>query len=224
MEKDYTSTGKYSPYTWEGCVVKIADKIAYIGRDIEDAKTLGFLDEEALSILSGYAKKYDQKAINSTIIMNNLISDICNNSSVEKGICMSEEEYRMLSELKQFNYKYIYKHKLLEPYKNYTELIINTIFNSLHEIYDGRHTFAAIKKTNINSELLINSFSEWLSGYVEYDIVPDIYKQKALKKRNKKIYSKLEKEQLYDQAIIDYISGMTDRFAIKVFNEIIYYG
>lgn len=113
---------------------------------------------------------------------------------------------------------------MLEPYKNYTKLIINTIFNSLHEIYDGRHTFAAIKKTNIYSGLFSKSFSEWLSGYVEYDIVPDDYKQEALKRRNAKIYSKLEKKQIYDQAIIDYISGMTDRFAIKVFNEIIYYG
>ncbi len=36
---------QYNPYTWEGCVVKISDKIAYLGRDIEDAQILGFLDE-----------------------------------------------------------------------------------------------------------------------------------------------------------------------------------
>ena len=33
--KDYTRPNEYSPYTWEGCVVKIADKISYIGRDID---------------------------------------------------------------------------------------------------------------------------------------------------------------------------------------------
>ncbi len=37
-----------SPYTWEGCVVKISDKIAYLGRDIEDAKTLNILSKNNL--------------------------------------------------------------------------------------------------------------------------------------------------------------------------------
>ncbi|MEI6609076.1 MAG: HD domain-containing protein, partial [Deltaproteobacteria bacterium] len=34
---------QYRPYTWEGCVVKISDKIAYLGRDIEDALALKIL-------------------------------------------------------------------------------------------------------------------------------------------------------------------------------------
>ena len=42
---DYKYPNQFKPYTWEGCVVKIADKIAYLGRDIQDAITLGILDE-----------------------------------------------------------------------------------------------------------------------------------------------------------------------------------
>ena len=42
---EYKTPNQYAPYTWEGCVVKIADKIAYLGRDIEDAISLGILDE-----------------------------------------------------------------------------------------------------------------------------------------------------------------------------------
>ena len=34
--------GKCMPYTYEGCVVKISDKIGYIGRDIEDDNDSGF--------------------------------------------------------------------------------------------------------------------------------------------------------------------------------------
>ena len=37
LEKEYQYPNQYSPYTWEGCVVKISDKISYIGRDIEYA-------------------------------------------------------------------------------------------------------------------------------------------------------------------------------------------
>lgn len=140
LEQDYNTAGQYSPVTWEGCVVKIADKIAYIGRDIEDAITLGFLDDEAKNILKEFARKYDQDAINTTIIINNLISDICKNSSIEKGICMSDSEYQMLTELKQFNYDHIYRHKWLEPYKGYTELVIKTVFSVLFSAYEGKHT------------------------------------------------------------------------------------
>lgn len=40
---------------------------------------------------------------------------------------------------------------------------------------------------------------------------------------NEKIYEKLQSEHLFYMAILDYISGMTDSFAIKVFNELLTY-
>ena len=42
--KCFNEPGEYEAATWEGCVVKVADKIAYVGRDIEDAICLGFID------------------------------------------------------------------------------------------------------------------------------------------------------------------------------------
>ncbi len=47
VDLESMSKGQYMPYTYEGCVVKICDKLAYIGRDIEDASrstnsSLGF--------------------------------------------------------------------------------------------------------------------------------------------------------------------------------------
>ena len=82
---DYTYPNQYAPYTWEGCVVKIADKIAYLGRDIQDAITLGMIEnlDELYEILN-----YDKdEVINNTVIINNLIYDLCTNSSIEKGLC-----------------------------------------------------------------------------------------------------------------------------------------
>ena len=40
---------------------------------------------------------------------------------------------------------------------------------------------------------------------------------------NTKIYGQLETKDIYVQAIIDYISGMTDRYAVSTFNELIKY-
>ena len=71
--KEYKYPNQFAPYTWEGCVVKIADKISYIGRDIEDAVTLGILDEhlDQLYDLLGNTGG----TINNTVIINNLIYD-----------------------------------------------------------------------------------------------------------------------------------------------------
>ena len=71
---------------------------------------------------------------------------------------------------------------------------------------------------------LINSFEFWLAKYCDKDIVPTgNLKDVALKCENEKIYNQLETKEIYIQAIIDYISGMTDRFAIAVFNDLLQY-
>ncbi len=77
---DYNFPNQYNPYTWEGCVVKIADKIAYLGRDIQDAITLGILDKH-LKELRDMLDLSKSDAINNTIIINNLVYDLCENSN-----------------------------------------------------------------------------------------------------------------------------------------------
>ena len=67
----YNYPNEYAPYTWEACVVKIADKISYIGRDIEDAITLGILDEHLDKLYELIGNK--NGAINNTVIINDLI-------------------------------------------------------------------------------------------------------------------------------------------------------
>ena len=66
---DFDKPGKYQAATWEGCVVKMADKIAYVGRDIEDAITLGILDQADQNELVKMARVHDQKAVNTTQTM-----------------------------------------------------------------------------------------------------------------------------------------------------------
>ena len=109
LEKQFTEPNKYNPITWEGCVVKFADKIAYLGRDIDDAQRLNFLNETTLKELELEPMKIDSNMhINSTVFMHDLIIEVCNNSSPEMGICLSEEGYRNLEKIKEFNYDHIY--------------------------------------------------------------------------------------------------------------------
>ena len=221
---DFDKPGKYQAATWEGCVVKIADKIAYVGRDIEDAMTLGFLDQTAKNTLLRMAQIYDQKAMNTTVIMHNMIIDICNNSSPTKGICLSPKLNQQLQEIKAFNYENIYRHKRLEPFKHYSTLIITQIFDTLFAMYDGKHTWGALEDQRRFTPQLVSSFEKWLAKYCDTTIVPKgELKDLALKCENHKIYKTLETKEIYAQAIIDFISGMTDRYAISLFNELLEY-
>lgn len=84
---------QYSPYTWEGCVVKISDKISYLGRDIEDALTLKILSikkvEELKEIIGEYSN-LNVENINNTFFMNKFTVDLCENSSIEEGLRFSD--------------------------------------------------------------------------------------------------------------------------------------
>lgn len=222
---DFDEPGKYQAATWEGCVVKMADKIAYVGRDIEDAITLGILDQADQNELVKMARVHDQKAVNTTVIMHNMIIDICQNSSPENGIRLSPEFNAQLKEIKDFNYKHIYRHPRLKPYIQYSELVINQLFETLLSLYDGKHTWDGLSSNKRFAPTLSSSFELWLAKYCCPDIVPTgKLKSEALSCENEKIYHELETKEIYLQAIIDYISGMTDRFAITAFNELLQFG
>lgn len=211
--------GEYMPATWEGCVVRLSDKIAYLGRDIEDAITLKFIDDDTLKILKDTLSIRSCDEINTTVIIHNMISDICKNSSPDIGIKLSEKYIKEINAIKQFNYKYIYKNKRLNAFKNYTELVINSIFEALLDMYDYENTF-----NNLYSEIayypeLMGGFFRWLQKYCTIDVSEFSFEKE--KHNNIKIYGNLESKEVYVQAIIDYISGMTDGYAIKVYNELL---
>lgn len=221
--KLFTQAGQYQPATWEGCVVKLSDKIAYVGRDIEDAINLGFLDASAQEKLLKMARLYDQKVMNTTVIMHNMIIDICNSSSPENGIALSQTFLEQINGIKKFNYTYIYGNKRLKPYMHYSELVITEIFTVLLDCYDEKHTFSALDTQLQYSPILLGSFKKWLCRYCESDFIPNNYIDRDRVYDNEKIYGRLESKKIYVQAIIDYISGMSDHFAIDVFNELITY-
>lgn len=225
--KDFTKPGEFQPATWEGCVVKLSDKIAYVGRDIEDANKLGFIIPEAEIVLRKLANQQaNGQVLNTTVIINDLITDVCQNSSIDKGICLSEHFQNELQEIKDFNYKYIYAHPRFQAYVEYSKLVINSIFKTLKECYNGENTFSKLNELKKYYPILVKSFKLWLSRYCDISIIPNDNleeKEEAIKCDCERIYGELSTKKIYYQAIIDYISGMTDRFAVKVFNELITY-
>ncbi len=202
---DYQSPNQYAPYTWEGCVVKIADKISYLGRDIADAITLGIL-EKHLGELYNLLGINKEQQINNTVIINDLIYDLCENSSIEKGLCFSDKMFNMMNSLKQFNYKNIYFAEKLTASTEYFRLVINKIYDVLKQARNDKDNLLKVCPS------LIIDFESWLQNYVK-SLQTEINLNDAI--------IDIENEKDYLQAIIYYISGMTDNYAISMYNKII---
>lgn len=205
---EYTKPNEYAPYTWEACVVKVADKISYLGRDIEDAITLGILEhklEELYKILQS------KKVINNTVIINHLVNDLCQNSSIENGLCFSEETFKLIKEIKDFNYKNIYKATKISASTRYFNILLHEIYYTLKSAYNGSRTLEKIQQMKKIHPEVFTAFEEWLSDYWQY----------ARKETNyNDILFDIENEKDYCKAIIYYISGMTDNFAIETYKKI----
>lgn len=196
---EYEHPNQYAPYTWEGCVVKIADKLSYLGRDIEDAITLGILDKK-LKELHEVLKLDKDVKINNTVILNMFIKDLCENSSLENGLCFSDEKFEMLNNLKEFNYKNIYLSEKTLGSVDYFELVLNKLFWFL-----SRMNFRDDDMKKI-CPVLADDFNKWLKEFFSLDI-------------NHRDIIISDNEFL--QAVIYYIAGMTDNFAIEMYNKII---
>lgn len=98
---DKKNVRKLVPATLEGCVMRISDIIAYLGKDRQDA-------ERAHIILNA---EFESGAIGSynAEIINNLIVNIVENSYKKPYIKMDEEHFAALKKAKADNYELIYK-------------------------------------------------------------------------------------------------------------------
>ena len=214
LEKDYIKLNQYSPYTWEGCVVKISDKISYLGRDIEDAISMGILDSN-LNELYDLLEQPRSANLNNTNIIGDLIAELCLNSSANEGLKFSTATFEKIKRLKQFNYKYIYKHKCMNPSERYFSLVLNEIFNTLNECYDGMNTLEKLNSIKPFYTKVIDTFIKWISCY--WNIETD-----RTHLKNKILYD-MNNIKDYQTAIITYISGMTDSYAIETYNDVVKY-
>ena len=114
------------PMTLEGCVVRMADTISYIGRDIEDAIRLNMikrseLPNESVDVLGD---------TNGTIVYH-LVTDVINTSFQNTYIAFSQKISEALKRLKDFNLERIYMNPKI---KKKTD-IIKTLFGILFEKY-----------------------------------------------------------------------------------------
>lgn len=98
------------PATLEGCVMRISDIIAYLGKDRQDA--------DRAKIICNKDFEDSTIGIYNAQIINNLIVNIVENSYGKPYIKMDEEHFEALKKAKNDNYALIYKQETVgEAYK-----------------------------------------------------------------------------------------------------------
>jgi dGTPase len=122
-QKEGNPSMDISPMSLEGCVVRMADTISYVGRDIEDAIRLGLIErndlpEDCRNILG---------ETNGTIVYT-LVEDLVANSLDRPYACFSPEVSEALKNLKRFNQEHIYMNKKVKQQTPKIRLMFELLF------------------------------------------------------------------------------------------------
>jgi dGTPase len=127
------------PMTLEGCVVKFADTIAYIGRDLQDAQEVGLIrDPHEIPKECQEIFGIDNRAIIDT-----LIRDLLENSDSDDEcfISYSRKVEHALTVLRAFSRDHIYDNPLLTAEREKIRFMYRTLFSTyLSDIETDRHT------------------------------------------------------------------------------------
>ncbi|MDO9538327.1 MAG: dNTP triphosphohydrolase [Thermoplasmata archaeon] len=176
---DLEGTCMQEPSTLEGCIVKLCDRLAYVGKDIEDAAESGIVSQGDIpSAISGILGK------NNGEIIDTLVRDMVVNFYHDRKACLQEHDREpkkneigiRLSEpvltalntlVKEFNYPKIYMSKVSNEYSAQTEKMLRSLFGTfLNELDNMRMpgnnqaTLHRFQEQNGENQLLKNSLSE----------------------------------------------------------------
>ncbi len=151
------------PMTLEGCVVRMADTISYIGRDIEDAIRMNLITRSDLP----------QKSVkclgdtNGTIVFN-LVTDVICNSFEKAYVAFSPEVSEALSELKQFNLEHIYLNQMIKKHTRTIQGLFTYLFEKYLEDIAKKN-----QRSVIYNQFLDGMSAEYIGSHQAAEIVRD---------------------------------------------------
>ncbi len=121
------------PMTLEGCVVRLADTISYIGRDLEDAIRLKLISREAIP-----KECKDILGDTNGKIVYTLVSSLAQNSLGRPYLKFSDEIADALGKLKAFNQEAIYENPRIKTQEHKIELMFILLFEKyLKDLENG---------------------------------------------------------------------------------------
>lgn len=181
------------PSTLEACLVRMVDRIAFLGRDLEDGIKAGLVKKK--DIPEEVARELGTE--NGKII-GRFVNDTITNSVDVDAINLSSHVYKLMKRLKDFNYKHIYLHPDVESKALKGEHVLEQLFRGLMGILrksergkNGMYISTVVKDAP-GVSVLFNFIKN--SNYTE--------------------------ETLDARIIVDYIAGMTDVFAHRTYMQL----
>ena len=180
------------PATLEGCVVRAADRIAYLGRDIEDARAV-FDDLPPISPRVLKVLGHENRTI-----INTLVHDVIRtNQRTPERIGFSDGIYEAMGELYQYNVREIYRHPRLLEYSAKAERMLDTILDwaTDHLAKTPPERWCAAES---NASWPVRFLHEFIGKMYPADRRPDTV-----------------------QIAVDWVSLMTDRFARSAFEALV---
>ena len=133
---DKKNVRKLVPATLEGCVMRISDIIAYLGKDRQDAERAKLIENHQFD--NGIIGTYNAE------IINNLIVNIVENSYGKPYIKMDQEHFDALKKAKNDNYSLIYKQETVGEYYNTIKPMMAEMYERLLNDLKGNNTSSPI--------------------------------------------------------------------------------
>lgn len=119
----YKHTGESQPETLEGSIVRLADKIAYINHDIDDAVRGGVLKNEDLpKEITGILGDTLGRRIDS------LVGDIVRCSDGKNAVVMSPEIYGAMMSLREFMFENVYRNPVAKGEESKARDMLKSLF------------------------------------------------------------------------------------------------
>ncbi len=180
------------PSTWEGVVVRASDRIAYLGRDLEDALHLKVVERDKIPeiVTATFGSR------NSDMI-DTLVKDLIRYTSLNGRVGFSDRIYEAMLVLKDFNYRNIYNSKVLEEFHQFIERVLTTLWEYLSSLFT-RFGYD-YERYKAEKTMLAVRFSDYLSK------MEDFYRNTEKSDKN---------------IVLDYIAGMTDDYALDCISEL----
>lgn len=181
------------PSTYEGCIVRLSDKIAYLGRDIEDAVKADLITTNDIP-----KDVREEIGTSNGEIINTLTLDLINHSKDQDCIGFSADKFGLISQLREFNYTRIYHNEQMRQRKETIDKCIRDLFDYFRTIF---------KRYGFDYEAYEQEGKTTAKNFAKYmRSMTNIYKENPAQ---------------IDTIIADYIAGMTDSFALSVMEDVI---
>lgn len=151
----------FCPMTIEGCIVRIADTIAYLGRDLQDALEVNIIQD-----LSDFPQNCtdlfglnDEKNINWAVV-NTLIKDVINTSFGKNTISFSDDVSECVHDFYEFNKKNIYLNSILLKESEKVKHMYVTVFNQSLKDLESENKESFIYPDMINLDWIAPEYFE----------------------------------------------------------------